>query len=298
MEIDKNSSIGGDSCYMGGSIGFNYLRLGGGACSKGCAFVGWVGGGGVGWTEDTNYNGNTEIGDHLGRDSVCGRPVTTARSTPRKLVSSQAGNARGRWTRAVDSAATCGMRRLRYGRRFDTVPSGRILHNPRQSEVPSKLLSFQNLTTLLSLLSFPSVNSLLNTFKCSDLEDDIDEIKAFLAIEVSDFEEGYYDSEGDVIFFENLLSDATTHNLASKVISDHEPEHIEPLVTFSPKDDPFHPEFTRGIITTLPSRIVYDLIPPGFENDNSEDEDNELPNLDHQDDRRQSSTNPGNHLDD
>ncbi|GJR84992.1 hypothetical protein Tco_0209003 [Tanacetum coccineum] len=173
--------------------------------------------------------------------------------------------------------------------------------------------------------------------KCSDLEDDIDEIEAFLAIEVSDFEEGYYDSEGDVIFLENLLSDATTHNLASKVISDHEPEHNEPLVTFSPKDDPFHPEFTGGIITTLPSRIVReheeylhlmtlffstsqspenfhanpssiitstipvedsdpvqeeidiflvpdDLIPPGFENDDSEDEDNELPNLDHQDD--------------
>ncbi|GKF54752.1 hypothetical protein Tco_0165092, partial [Tanacetum coccineum] len=27
-----------------------------------------------------------------------------------------------------------------------------------------------------------------------------------------------------------------------------------------------------------------DLIPPGVENDDSEDEDNELPNLDHQDD--------------
>ncbi|GJV50958.1 reverse transcriptase domain-containing protein [Tanacetum coccineum] len=91
--------------------------------------------------------------------------------------------------------------------------------------------------------------------KHSDLEDDIDEIEAFLAIEVPDFEEGYYDSEGNVIFLENLLSDDTTHHLASKVISNHEPEHNEPLVTFSPKDDPFHLEFTRGIITTLPSRI-------------------------------------------
>ncbi|GJV72780.1 reverse transcriptase domain-containing protein, partial [Tanacetum coccineum] len=177
--------------------------------------------------------------------------------------------------------------------------------------------------------------------KHSDLEDDIDEIEAFLAIEVPDFEEGYYDSEGDVIFLENLLSDDTTHNLVSQVISDHEPERKEPLVTISPKDDPFHPEFTGGIITTLPSRIVREheeylhlmtlffstsqspenihanqnsvieslpvspipvedsdpvqeeidislvpdgLIPPGAENDDSEDEDNELPNLDHQDD--------------
>ncbi|GKF73279.1 hypothetical protein Tco_0219611, partial [Tanacetum coccineum] len=51
--------------------------------------------------------------------------------------------------------------------------------------------------------------------ECSDLEVDIDEIDAFLAMEVSsNFEEGYFDSEGDVIFLENLLSDDTTHNLA------------------------------------------------------------------------------------
>ncbi|GKA62690.1 hypothetical protein Tco_0762209 [Tanacetum coccineum] len=61
---------------------------------------------------------------------------------------------------------------------------------------------------------------LLNTplsdkVECSDPEVDIDEIDAFLAMEVSsNFEEGYYDSEGDVIFLENLLSDDTTHNLA------------------------------------------------------------------------------------
>ncbi|GKD17281.1 hypothetical protein Tco_1206439 [Tanacetum coccineum] len=30
--------------------------------------------------------------------------------------------------------------------------------------------------------------------------------------------------------------------------------------------------------------VLDDLIPPGVENDDSEDEDNELPNLDHQDD--------------
>ncbi|GJY44930.1 hypothetical protein Tco_0433143 [Tanacetum coccineum] len=153
---------------------------------------------------------------------------------------------------------------------------------------------------------------------CFTPEDDIDEIDAFLAIEVySNFEEGYFDSEGDVTFLDNLLSDDTTHNLASE-------------------DDPLHHEFTGGIITTLPSRIVReheeylhlmtlffstsrspenfhanpssiivspipvedsdpvheeidiflvpdDLIPPGVENDDSEDEDNELPNLDHQD---------------
>ncbi|GJS28173.1 hypothetical protein Tco_0488793 [Tanacetum coccineum] len=137
---------------------------------------------------------------------------------------------------------------------------------------------------------------LLNTplsdkVECFAPEDDIDEIDAFLAIEVSsNFEEGYFDSEGDVTFLDNLLSDDTTHNLASEVISDHEPEQNESSITFSPKSDPLHHEFA-GEPLTLPSRnnrefreCLNDLIPPGVENDDSEDEDNELPNLDHQDD--------------
>ncbi|GJS39783.1 reverse transcriptase domain-containing protein [Tanacetum coccineum] len=195
---------------------------------------------------------------------------------------------------------------------------------------------------------------LLNTpltdkVECFDPEDEIDEIDAFLAMEVSsNFEEGYFDSEGDVIFLENLLSDDTTHNLAPEVISDHEPEQNESSITFSPRSDPLHHEFA-GELLTLPSRIAReheeylsrmtllceistsrsqenvhanpssiieslpvslipvedsdpvqeeidiflvpdDLIPPGVENDDSEDEDNstflpnhESPNLDHQD---------------
>ncbi|GJQ93306.1 hypothetical protein Tco_0004445 [Tanacetum coccineum] len=170
--------------------------------------------------------------------------------------------------------------------------------------------------------------------ECSDPEDDIDEINAFLAMEVSsDFEEGYIDSEGNVIFLESLLCEYTTHNLSPKVISDHDTS-----ITFSPKSDPLHHEFS-GEIITFPSRnireheeylnlmivlceistsrspknmhanpssiitssdpvqeeidiflVLDDLIPPGIENDDSEDEDNstllsdhESPNLDHQD---------------
>ncbi|GJV62482.1 hypothetical protein Tco_1473310, partial [Tanacetum coccineum] len=135
-----------------------------------------------------------------------------------------------------------------------------------------------------------------------------DEIDAFLAMEVSsNFEEGYFDSEGDVTFLDNLLSDDTTHNLTSEVISDHEQKKSS--ITFSPRSDPLHHEFA-GEAITLPSRndrefgeylslmtdsepaqeeidiflVLDDLIPPGVENDDSEDEDNELPDLDHQDD--------------
>ncbi|GKD53605.1 hypothetical protein Tco_1286992 [Tanacetum coccineum] len=158
---------------------------------------------------------------------------------------------------------------------------------------------------------------LSNKVECSDPEDDIDEIDAFLAMEVSSNLEDYYDPEGDVIFLENLLSDDTTHNTS---------------ITFSPRSDPLHHEFS-GELITLPSRIAreyeeylsrmtllceisssrsqenvhanpssiieslpvslipvedsdpvqeeidiflvpYDLIPPGVENDDSEDEDN------------------------
>ncbi|GJT08569.1 reverse transcriptase domain-containing protein [Tanacetum coccineum] len=128
-------------------------------------------------------------------------------------------------------------------------------------------------------------------------KDNNDEIDAFLAIEVSSkFEEGYFDSEGDITFLDNLLSNDTSHNFASEVISDHEPEQNESSITFSPRSDPLHHEFA-GELLTLPSRddcefreylslmtVLYDLIPSGVENDDSKDENHELPNLDHQDD--------------
>ncbi|GKE72131.1 hypothetical protein Tco_1534172 [Tanacetum coccineum] len=79
-----------------------------------------------------------------------------------------------------------------------------------------------------------------------------DEIDAFLAMEVStNIEEGYYDSEGDILYLESLLSDDTTHNLSPEVFFDHKPQHD----TFSPKSDPLHHEFT-GELITIPLGIV------------------------------------------
>ncbi|GJW48784.1 hypothetical protein Tco_0080430 [Tanacetum coccineum] len=88
--------------------------------------------------------------------------------------------------------------------------------------------------------------------ECFDPGGDNDEIDAFLAIEVPTYiEEGYYDSEGDVLYLESLLSDDTTHNLSPDVFFDHEPQHD----TFSPKSDPLHHEFT-GELITIPPGIV------------------------------------------
>ncbi|GJV11784.1 reverse transcriptase domain-containing protein [Tanacetum coccineum] len=98
--------------------------------------------------------------------------------------------------------------------------------------------------------------------ECFDPGGDNDEIDAFLAIEVPTYiEEGYYDSEGDVLYLESLLSDDNTHNLSPEVVFDHEPQHIkneldhDTLITFSPKNDPLYHEFT-GELITIPPRIV------------------------------------------
>ncbi|GKD89195.1 hypothetical protein Tco_1364702 [Tanacetum coccineum] len=97
--------------------------------------------------------------------------------------------------------------------------------------------------------------------ECFNPGGDNDEIDAFLAIEVPTYNEGYYDSEGDVTYLESLLSEDTTHNLSSEVFFDYEPQQLrnepenEPLITFSPKSDPLHHEFT-GELITIPPGIV------------------------------------------
>ncbi|GKA23064.1 hypothetical protein Tco_0709026 [Tanacetum coccineum] len=65
--------------------------------------------------------------------------------------------------------------------------------------------------------------SAFNEDECFDPGGDIDEIDAFLDIDVStDFEDDYYDSEGDIIYLESLLIKDTTHNLPPEVFLDHD----------------------------------------------------------------------------
>ncbi|GJT19951.1 reverse transcriptase domain-containing protein [Tanacetum coccineum] len=153
--------------------------------------------------------------------------------------------------------------------------------------------------------------------ECFTPEDDNDEIDAFLAMEVSsNFEEGYFDSEGDVTFLDNLLSDDDSHNLASEFAgelltlpsgNDHEFEEYLSLMTvlceISTSQSQENVRANQSsVIESLPVSpipvedsepaqeeidiflVLDDLIPPGAKNDDSEEEDHELPNLDHQDD--------------
>ncbi|GJX92457.1 reverse transcriptase domain-containing protein [Tanacetum coccineum] len=122
---------------------------------------------------------------------------------------------------------------------------------------------------------------LSNKVECSDPEDDVDEINAFLAMKVSfNFEERYYDSEGDVIFLENLLSDDITHNLdPEENVHANSSSIIESLpVSLIPVEDSDPVQEDIDIFL-----VPDDLIPLSVDNVDSEDEDNELPNLDHQD---------------
>ncbi|GJT80331.1 hypothetical protein Tco_1054673 [Tanacetum coccineum] len=149
--------------------------------------------------------------------------------------------------------------------------------------------------------------------ECFDLGDDTDEIDAFLAMEISmDYEEGYYDSEEDCTIFPKSLSDPLHQSSPEKSVllpsrNDREFEEYLSLMTVlceistSRSQENVHAN-QSSIIESLPVSSITvedsepvqeeidiflvpdDLIPPGVENDDSEDEDNELPNLDHQDD--------------
>ncbi|GJR43448.1 reverse transcriptase domain-containing protein [Tanacetum coccineum] len=115
-----------------------------------------------------------------------------------------------------------------------------------------------------------------------DLECDNDEIDAFLAIEVPTYiEEGYYDSEGDILYLESLLSNDNTHNLSS----DHE-DYISRMSLLCGNSSSRY-----TIIESLPTSTTLvedsdsnreeidifsrpdDSIPPGIESDFDSEED-------------------------
>ncbi|GJR21676.1 reverse transcriptase domain-containing protein [Tanacetum coccineum] len=155
---------------------------------------------------------------------------------------------------------------------------------------------------------------LLNTplsdkVECFAPEDNNDEIDAFLAMEVSsNFEEEQ--NESSITF--SPRSDPLHHEFAGELLtlpSRNDREFGEYLslmtvlceISTSQSQENVHAN-QSSVIESLPVSpipvedsepaqveidiflVPDDLIPPGVENDDSEDEDNELPNLDHQDD--------------
>ncbi|GKA10354.1 hypothetical protein Tco_0689787 [Tanacetum coccineum] len=67
-----------------------------------------------------------------------------------------------------------------------------------------------------------------NKDKCFDPGGEINEINVFLDIDVSiDIEDGYHDSEGDIIYLESLLFYNTIPNLPPDVFLDHDPKNLK-----------------------------------------------------------------------
>ncbi|GJT11573.1 hypothetical protein Tco_0858615 [Tanacetum coccineum] len=67
-----------------------------------------------------------------------------------------------------------------------------------------------------------------NEDECFDPGGEIDEIDAFLDMDIStDIENGYHDSEGDIIYLESLLIKDTIPNLPPEVFLDRDPRSLE-----------------------------------------------------------------------
>ncbi|GJZ78833.1 hypothetical protein Tco_0643670 [Tanacetum coccineum] len=98
--------------------------------------------------------------------------------------------------------------------------------NPLFNEVLEDIKSEDSYVSKLVEPILP-VTFLFDANECFDPGGDIDEIDAFLDIDVStDFEDDYYDSEGDTIYLESLLIKNTTHNPPPDVFLDHEPRSL------------------------------------------------------------------------
>ncbi|GJT52785.1 hypothetical protein Tco_0978942 [Tanacetum coccineum] len=67
-----------------------------------------------------------------------------------------------------------------------------------------------------------------NKDECFDPGGEIDEINAFLDMDIStDIENGYHDSEGDIIYLESLLINDTIPNLPPEVFLDRDPKSLK-----------------------------------------------------------------------
>ncbi|GJU41194.1 hypothetical protein Tco_1194151 [Tanacetum coccineum] len=101
-----------------------------------------------------------------------------------------------------------------------------------------------------------------NKDECFDPGGDIDEIDAFLDIDVStDIEDGYHDSKGDIIYLECLLIKDTTHNLPPEVFLDIDPKSLNDEPDFDDlksKVKVFNPGIHEKIISPTYVRLPFE----------------------------------------
>ncbi|GJV30256.1 hypothetical protein Tco_1386704 [Tanacetum coccineum] len=101
--------------------------------------------------------------------------------------------------------------------------------NPGFNEVLENIESKESYVSNLddpNLLVTPLSDA--NKDECFDPGGDIDEIDAFLDMDIStDIKDDYYDSEGDIIYLESLIIKDTIPNLFPEVFFDHEPKCLK-----------------------------------------------------------------------
>ncbi|GJT97779.1 hypothetical protein Tco_1093297 [Tanacetum coccineum] len=79
---------------------------------------------------------------------------------------------------------------------------------------------------------------------------DIDEIDTFLNVDIStDIEDGYHDSEGDILYLESLLSNDTILNPPPKVFLDHNPKSLSDINDLKIMVKVFDPEIHEIIFS-------------------------------------------------
>nr|GFC25739.1 hypothetical protein [Tanacetum cinerariifolium] len=128
------------------------------------------------------------------------------------------------------------------------------LFNEVLEDIKSKA-SYDESALLVTSLSDANEN------ECFDSKGDVDEINAFDI--PSDFEDGYYDSKGDVLYLENLLSDDTTPNLPPEVFLDRDPRSLSDINDLKIMVKVFDLEIPKKIFSptyvSLPFKDRHDL---------------------------------------
>ncbi|GJV29103.1 hypothetical protein Tco_1385551 [Tanacetum coccineum] len=87
---------------------------------------------------------------------------------------------------------------------------------------------------------------------------DIDEIDTFINVDISmDIEDGYHDSEGDILYLECLLSDDTTLSLPPKVFLDHDPRSLSDIIDLKIMVKVFNPGSHKKTISPTYVRLPF-----------------------------------------
>ncbi|GJS00523.1 hypothetical protein Tco_0317031 [Tanacetum coccineum] len=101
-----------------------------------------------------------------------------------------------------------------------------------------------------------------NKDECFDPGGEINEIDAILDMDIStDIENGYHDSEGDIIYLESLIINDTIPNLPPDVFLDHDPKNL--------KDEPDNEDLKSMVKVFDPDihkkKILQHMIAPDLE---------------------------------